>query len=225
MIEQILGAFEWVIDLFRGHLIKKEEIKQRHWNKLVEEVLKPWLDKVRDDINNPYEFSSITTKTSSIINKKYEIINQHLFQDLLMHFPELRNLKRSLDAKEAKLSKIAKELENNFKNKYGLNDYDIYGKSVISFIINGNTKFARLEINEDYDYGSSFMYGNLLITRAKKESTEEIKSDLERLHIGSKGKELRSLHKQIEITRDNLRSEIEFVLAKEHKLKKCKFII
>lgn len=205
----------WIIKKF----IKKEEIKTRHFNKIKEEVLSPFLNMIKLQEEKEERIIRLPLKEDSNIEREYKSINSELFRDALNnHFMEININKKELEIKEERfndgIQKITKKLTKQFNRSF-------YTDSMRKFFIFGQEKFPNLNFHISYD---DLMYGSNIICRSEERVSIGIKRKLEELYKNKTGKEMRKKYSELSKARRKLINSIEKVLASENLKGDCNFI-
>jgi hypothetical protein len=220
MISSIIGwidkGFSWLIK----KLIRKEEIKDRHFNKIKEEVLKPLLNKIKLGKERSKGNYFLPIKGDFKVDKEFEGINQELLKDALqVHFPKVNLLKSNLEVIEKELDKEVHTITPKLIKQFG--ERGFYEGTLKRFFILGQDTHPNLNLHIDYD---NLMYGSSIVCNSNEEVSKEIKEQLERRCNGVEGRKIRLIYKKLENKRDFLIKEIEKALATENLPHRCEFI-
>lgn len=205
----------WIVKKF----VKKEEIKTRHFDKIKEEVLNPFLNMLRLQEEKENRMINLLLEEDFAIERRYESINSELFRDVLEnHFIEIKTNKRKLEGKEKLFDdnalKITKKLSKQFNKNF-------YEDSVKRFFILEQNKYPNLNLHIDYDY---LMYGSSVICCSNEEDSKRIKEELEKIYKNKIGKEIKDIYLKLLKSRKKLITTIERVLASEILKGRCDFI-
>jgi len=220
MISSIIGwidkGFSWLIK----KLIRKEEIKDRHFNKIKEEVLKPLLNKIKLGKERSKGNYFLPIKGDFKVDKEFEGINQELLKDVLqVHFPKLKLLKSNLEVIEKELDKEVHTITLKLIKQFGKRGF--YEETLKRFFILGQDTHPNLNLHIDYD---NLMYGSSIVCNSNEEVSKEIKEQLEKRYNDVEGRKIREIYKKLKNKRDFLIREIEKALATENLPHKCEFI-
>jgi len=181
---------------------KKDERRERHFEKIKKEVLEPWQ----------------SSKWMHVIGGE---INNTLFNDLKNHYPEIINQYKKLlglnNELAAKLNLVKSALENKYRNE--------------NIAVDSNALRAGFE-NQAYKEYHPRIEGNRIMcqrygcvkTEVKPEILKEVVIELLKLYGSDKGKEIREMLKVIAGEQNSLKEQIQVILSQEKLHGDCNFL-
>ena len=216
--EVVISVFSACAGFIGSYLLSKKQqkakIKERHFKKLKDEILEPWLNKLQLEAKRARYDLSHMTQNWMHTQERFERVNKELLNDLYFHFPKIKESKIEIEKEEDKLENKLDEAEQLLKKKYPPDR-----NSLGHFLIEGNGKICNLYT----DYGG-VMYGNQRIVYCNSNFFEDVIKELNALYENKIGKSIRIMYQKLLDKIDRLKTEIEKALALENLQFKCNFI-
>lgn len=201
----------WLVKRF----IRKEEIKNRHFEKIKKEILEPFLERLKNEKQRYSRINYLVSEKDLLVLENYMSMNSQLLKDVLEnHFTEIGNFKLQLDFFkrdfEKEINKLIVKLESDLEVKF-------YKDSLKRFFLGKKINSSEIKID-----GDQVVYGNHLICHSNENSSKIIKKTLE--SIAKNKSNLTNNSQMINLLRNRLIVSIEKALASENLKKDCEFI-
>lgn len=195
-------------------LFKREEsgkIRRIHFKALKSEILEPWRAKLLSDIKT--NRSRLLTKTDLIVRSDFEQKNEHLFKDAFKHFPKLKRLSDELEKNIDELDKELNLLCGSLREKYHL---ERVNRAIVEFLIDPLKPENKMTISDNWLMSQQYHFAD-----GRPDKIIALKEELHVLSGSAVSEKLKSFDQNIKRLRNELKSEIDYIISTETLRDRC----